>query len=92
MVSERTRLDSPGWMFGSRGTFVLDLSWDDTTHRWLEVQPDPDVEHGWRMLLCEADDDSSAAAFETIECGVRDVTALLIKVEADPWLYDRRPA
>lgn len=87
----RTRLDSPGWVLGTSGSFTLDLSWDASTHRWLEVSRDPDFDHGWRLVLWEADDDSEDAAQEGLEFGVQDVTFMLSSIESNPWEFDRTP-
>ena len=87
----RTRLASPGWRLNADGSFALDLSWDATSYRWLEVQPDPDTKHCWRLVLREAADDSSDASHEVLLHGVYDVTQLLIDTELSPWPYDRAP-
>ena len=89
--TDRTRLDSPGWSIDVTGNFKLDVSFDATSSRWLEVGPDRSVAHGWRLVLHEAEDDSSDASVEVIESGVTDVSALLHDVELDPFRFDHAP-
>lgn len=90
----RTRLEAPSWCFGTTGTFQLDLSWNDDSRRWLEVQPDPHPQHPsrWRLLIREAADDSSWARSEVLLDDIEDPTALMASIEADPASYDRSPA
>jgi hypothetical protein len=88
--ADRTRLEAPAWIFHSSGCFQLDLSWDASSRRWLEAQPDGGM-HAWRLVLREADDDSSDAAHEVVETGIEDIIAALAKVEGNPWLFDRSP-
>lgn len=89
----RTRLASPGWTLDITGNFKLDLSWDDDSHRWLEVVPDPHPHHlhRWLLVLHEASDDSSEAVHEVIGDDVDDPAVVMVSVEADPFRYDREP-
>jgi hypothetical protein len=91
-TGDRTRLGSPRWRLDDRGNFTMDLSWSDDSHRWLEVSRTPHVPHAWCLAIWEASDDSSTASHETLMTTVRDISALLVKVEASPWKYDRPPA